>query len=292
MAAELKPYRAYKEIDVRTGQRYLKYKPVHVDGLAEVPEYWHVMALKRILTDLIDCEHKTALAVAKSEYHVVRTTAVRRGDLDWEGTYCTDSASYNEWTSRGVPRLGDVIFTREAPAGEACLVPKGRRVCLGQRTVLLRPEPTRYDPSFLVHMIYGGPPQVRIRLASQGSTVGHFNVDDIGWMPVLAPPLVEQEDIVEFLESNTAKAERAQQCLERELRLAHEYRTRLVADVVTGKLDVREAATGLPNSDLAAEQPPDDDIGRHPRSAAGGETEEDRHVDVAAVNRSEAAAGN
>ena len=45
---------------------------------------------------------------------------------------------------------------------------------------------------------------------------------------------------------------------EQEIDLLHEYRTRLMADVVTGKLDVREAAAALPEVDpLAAEDTPD-----------------------------------
>ena len=212
-----------------------------------MPEHWEVVALKRMLTRLIDCEHKTAPAVSASDNYVVRTTAVRAGTIRWEGTYCTDGSSYMEWTKRGVPQVGDVIFTREAPAGEACLVPEGRRVCLGQRTVLLKPRPTRYDAAFLVHMIYAGPPRLRVQLASQGSTVSHFNVDDIGRMPVLAPPLEEQATIVEVLRRHTGGIDRARQVLEREVRLLQEYHARLIADVVTGKFDVREAAARLPD---------------------------------------------
>ncbi|MCY4354248.1 MAG: restriction endonuclease subunit S [Truepera sp.] len=237
------------QIDVRTGQPYPAYKDSGVEWLGEVPEHWGVIGLKRVLTQLIDCEHKTAPAVTESDYFVIRTAAVRGGNLHWEGTYCTDSSSYKEWTKRGVPEPGDVIFTREAPAGEACLVPEGRRVCLGQRTVLLRPDHTQYDPRFLVHMIYAGPPRTRIQLASQGSTVGHFNIDDIGWMPVLLPPLDEQKQIVEVLQHMTCRIDRARQGSEREVCLLSEYRTRLISDVVTGKLDVREAAAKLPEVD-------------------------------------------
>ena len=142
------------QIDVRTGQPYPAYKDSGVEWLGEVPAHWEVLALKRMLTRLVDCEHKTAPVVADSNYYVVRTAAVRGGVLHWEGTYYTDNISYRGWTKRCIPKHGDVIFTREAPAGEACLVPEDRLVCLGQRTVLLRPKRTRYDPSFLVHMIY------------------------------------------------------------------------------------------------------------------------------------------
>ena len=235
------------QINVRTCRPYPAYKPSGVEELGDVPEHWEIVALKLMLTRLIDCEHKTAPAVSASDNYVVRTTAVRAGTIRWEGTYCTDGSSYMEWTKRGVPQVGDVIFTREAPAGEACLVPEGRRVCLGQRTVLLKPRPTRYDAAFLVHMIYAGPPRLRVQLASQGSTVSHFNVDDIGRMPVLAPPLEEQATIVEVLRRHTGGIDRARQVLEREVRLLQEYRTRLIADVVTGKLDVRAAAARLPD---------------------------------------------
>jgi type I restriction enzyme, S subunit len=144
-----------------------------------------------------------------------------------------------------------VIFTREAPAGEACLVPETLKVCLGQRTVLMKLKDDLYSSAFLVHMIYAGPPLHRIRLASQGSTVGHFNMDDIANMQVLVPPRAEQVKIVAALEERTAGLDVAIGSAEREIDLIREYRTRLIADVVTGQLDVREAAASLP--DIAAE---------------------------------------
>ena len=114
----------------------VRLKPSGVEWLGEVPEHWEVVALKRVLRQLVDCEHKTAPAVGESDYRVVRTTAVRYGRLRWKGTYCTNANAFRDWTKRGIPEPGDVIFTREAPAGEACIVPEGKAVCLGQRTVL------------------------------------------------------------------------------------------------------------------------------------------------------------
>ncbi len=224
----------------------VRLKPSGVEWLGDVPEHWEILALKRVLRRLIDCEHKTAPAVDTSEYRVARTSAVRNGHIRLEGTYCTTKEAYREWTRRGVPQPGDVIFTREAPAGEACLVPSDQNICLGQRTVLMKVRPSNYDPHFLVHMIYAGPPRVRIQLASQGSTVGHFNMDDIGWMAVLKPPLGEQRAIVKWIAQSTQVQDFTIDRARAEIALVREYRTRLIADVVTGKLDVREAAAGLP----------------------------------------------
>ena len=224
-----------------------KASPLVAEWPHAVPDHWEVTALKWVLTKLIDCEHKTAPAVDSSDYRVVRTTAIRNGALNLSGTYCTTEAAFNDWTRRGVPQHGDVMFTREAPAGEACIVPAGQKLCLGQRTVLMKVDRTIYDPRFLIHMIYAGPPSTRIRLASQGSTVGHFNMDDIGSMYILMPPLQEQREIVAKIEAETRIAILTAHAAEREIRLLREYRTRLVSDVVTGQLDVREAAASLPD---------------------------------------------
>ena len=232
----------------------VRLKPSGVEWLGGVPAHWKVVALKRVLRRLVDCEHKTAPAVTESDYRVVRTTAVRYGRLRREGTYGTTATAFRDWTKRGLPEPGDVIFTREAPVGEACVVPESMTVCLGQRTVLMQLQATQYDADFLVHMIYAGPPRDRVRLASQGSTVGHFNMDDIGWMQVLKPPISEQRKLVKAIGDQTRSLELAATRAGREIPLLREYRTRLIADVVTGKLDVREAAVRLPE-DVAEPEP-------------------------------------
>lgn len=82
-------------------------------------------------------------------------------------------------------------------------------------------------------------------------------------MANVALPASEQQAIVDFIHLETRDLSTAKTRLEREIELLREYRTRLVADVVTGKLDVREVATRLPNEELltdlaVADDEPDD----------------------------------
>ncbi len=205
-------------------------------------------ALKHVLRQLIDCEHKTAPR-AEGDYWILRTSAIRAGDINWNGAYTTDAASYGEWTSRGKPEAGDVIFTREAPVGEAAVIPEGRHTALGQRTVLMKLRRDLMDPSFLVHQIYSGVPRDRITLATQGSTVGHFNMDDIGWMRVVVPPLAAQREMVARVSAVTSASDEAIARARSEIELLREFRTRLTADIVTGQVDVRSAAATLPPLD-------------------------------------------
>ena len=63
------------------------------------------------------------------------------------------------------------------------------------------------------------------------------------------PPRAEQVVILDHIDDIETQHKKAVVGTLRELELLHEYRTRLIADVVTGKLDVREAAADLPEED-------------------------------------------
>jgi type I restriction enzyme S subunit len=79
------------------------------------------------------------------------------------------------------------------------------------------------------------------------------------------PPIGEQHDVVKWIEAQSLPLDNASTRLEREIELLREYRTRLVADVVTGKLDVREVARQLP---IEAEQEDSEDSGQGEESEA------------------------
>ena len=79
-----------------------------------------------------------------------------------------------------------------------------------------------------------------------GISVPHLSPEQIKGFTVPLPALIEQQGITSYLEAETRGLDTAISRLNREIELLREYLTRLVADVVTGKLDVREAAARLP----------------------------------------------
>lgn len=93
-----------------------------------------------------------------------------------------------------------------------------------------------------------------------GSASPRVNVEQIKNYQLTLPPLREQYEIVERINAERAKIDAAIQRAEREISLLREYQTRLTADVVTGKLDVRAAAAALPDVDpLTAAYDADED---------------------------------
>ena len=89
--------------------------------------------------------------------------------------------------------------------------------------------------------------QTHGQLSLYGGTKDGLSLDNVKNYPILLPPLDEQVAIVEFIDKATASIDTAIARARRQIQLVQEYRTRLIADVVTGKLDVREAAAQLPD---------------------------------------------
>jgi len=151
------------------------------------------------LCRIIDCEHKTAPYVEHSDYYVVRTSNVRNGTLVYEDIKYTTEEGFEEWTQRAIPEFGDVLFTREAPAGETCLVPENTKICMGQRMVLLRPIRDKVNPIYLSLYLASDRCKYDIYRLSIGSTVLRINIADIKKLSILYPSLTEQTKIAQIL---------------------------------------------------------------------------------------------
>ncbi|MFQ2045783.1 restriction endonuclease subunit S [Aeromonas veronii] len=183
------------------------------------------------LCKVIDCEHKTAPYVEHSEFLVVRTSNVRNGQLVMDDMKYTTQAGYNEWTQRAVPEYGDVLFTREAPAGESCLVPTDKKICMGQRMVMLRPNKKKVDPVFLSLILATEQCKSNISRLSIGSTVSRINIADIKKLRVATPPLPEQNKIAKILST----WDRAISTTEQLLANSHQQKKALMQQLLTGQ---------------------------------------------------------
>jgi type I restriction enzyme S subunit len=90
-------------------------------------------------------------------------------------------------------------------------------------------------------------------VSANGVTRYGLSHDAIKSVLLAIPPLDEQTAIISYLDNATSHITSAIDHATREISLLREYRTRLIADVVTGKLDVREAAANLPEEAEEAE---------------------------------------
>ena len=165
-----------------------------------LPEGWREARLGELSSHIVDCEHKTAPIEESGDYFAVGTPAMRGNVIDYGQARRISRATYEGWTRRLEPALGDLLFAREAPVGPVVRVPSDLNVAPGQRTVLIRPDAARCDPRFLFHLISSPRIQDEVRRLAEGSTVTHLNVADVRTLALgLVPPLPEQRAIAEVL---------------------------------------------------------------------------------------------
>jgi type I restriction enzyme S subunit len=137
---------------------------------------------------IVDCEHKTA-PPGDGYALSVGTRAMKNGRLLTDACKPVSQATYEAWTRRMRPKVGDLILAREAPVGQVVLVPENQRLCLGQRTVLIRPDGTKVHPRFLHYWLLGPDAQGTMAAQAGGATVAHLNVEDIRALDVSRLPI-------------------------------------------------------------------------------------------------------
>ena len=100
---------------------------------------------------------------------------------------------------RAIPQKDDIIFAREAPAGNAALIREGQEVCLGQRTVLIRPDCEKVFPEYLVYYLLAPEQQYKLLGTANGATVAHVNLPVIRKMPIELPDIDVQQKIAGYI---------------------------------------------------------------------------------------------
>lgn len=188
--------------------------------------------------DVVDCLHATPDVSDEGAYEAVRTASVRDGKYRPGKGLRVNEQTWLTRNAGGQPRFGDVLFTREAPAGEACMVPS-EDICLGQRMVLLRVDGSACVGEFLLWQLYSDRVQDHFRLAANGSTVGNVRLPVLRATPIWLPPLDHQRRIVAYLDEQAAKIDTLIAETERFIELSRERRSALITAAVTGQIDVR-----------------------------------------------------
>lgn len=245
-------------IDVRTGQPYPAYKSSGVEWLGNVPAEWQVLRLGRVISLVTGYPFKSEnFTKSESDMRLLRGINVAPGQLRWDEVVrwsATDTNVYSEYQVE----VGDIILGMDRP-----IIGSGIRVAMAnendvpslllQRVARIRPAKESLDREFALSILGSHNFLNYLSPIFTGISVPHLSPAQIREFCIALPSITEQRAIVEYLTSRMKEVQFAKERTERQIDLLREYRTRLIADVVTGKLDVREAAAALP------EEPDDPD---------------------------------
>lgn len=178
----------------------LEETPIAEDEIPfEIPESWEWCRLNWITELIEDCPHSTAPDEGEG-YPLIRTSNIGFGKLNLEGVHRVSETTYNKRNERAIPQPLDLIYAREATAGNIAVIEEGQKVCLGQRTVLVRPMKKLIDSRWLAYVVLSPYSYKTLVGSSTGTTVAHVNLSDFRPFKFPLPPLAEQKRIVEKIE--------------------------------------------------------------------------------------------
>lgn len=222
----------------------VRFKSSGVEWLGDVPEHWRVLPLKHwlgmneaVLSETTD---------PNFEFQYIDIGSVGTGVLIEKPQKIRFATAPSR--ARRIVRDGDTIISTVRTYLKAVWFAENTKdnfICSTGFAVLTPRQGTL--PKFVSYLTQNNSFIDRITANSVGIAYPAITESRFGSFQVVVPPFSEQAAIVAYLDKATADIDTAIDRARREIELLGEYRTRLIADVVTGKVDVREAVTELPD---------------------------------------------
>ena len=227
----------------------VKLKPSGVEWLGDVPAHWEVRRLRTVaemrVSNVDKHTREDEISVRLCNYVDVYKNDLITPDLP----FMSATASRDE-IDRFRLNQGDVLITKDSEAWDDIGVPAlaekpGNDLICGYHLALLRPR-KEMTGAYLVRALQSKSVSCQFHVAANGVTRYGLTHNGIQSVCLPLPTFPEQATIVEYLNEATSDIDASIARARRQIELLEEYRTRLVVNVVTGKLDVREEAARLP----------------------------------------------
>ncbi len=156
------------------------------------------------MSAIIDYRGKTPRKTA-SGVPLITAKIVKGGRID-EPDEFIDPLEYDDWMRRGLPEIGDVVMTTEAPLGEIAQL-TDKRIALAQRLILLRGKPGMLDNTYLKYLMMSADVQSQLQGRASGTTVMGIKQSELRKVVLSLPPIAEQCAIAGVLGSLDDKIE-------------------------------------------------------------------------------------
>ncbi|CAH3840464.1 restriction endonuclease subunit S [Citrobacter freundii] len=218
-------------------KRYIAKIDAHHFNIPDIilPVGWKWTTFLQSMEKVVDCHNKTAPYTEEGIY-LIRTPDIRNGIISLKNTKYVNEDTYNFWSKRCPPKSGDIIFTREAPMGEAGIVPENTLLCMGQRMMLLRPIQSYLNNKYVLLNILSISFQARMMAQAIGTGVKHLRVADVESLMYPLPPLPEQHEIVRRVEQLFAYADTIEKQVNSALTRVNNLTQSILAKAFRGEL--------------------------------------------------------
>uniref|UniRef100_A0A7V2ZKN1 Restriction endonuclease subunit S n=1 Tax=Ignavibacterium album TaxID=591197 RepID=A0A7V2ZKN1_9BACT len=222
----------------------VKLKPSGIDWLGNIPEHWEVKKLKYVakiygrigyrgytIGDMVN-EGEGAITLSPSN--------MVNGYMDYNNCAYISLEKYEESPEIKIFN-GDIVFVKTGSTfGKTALVTNlEEKVTINPQLIVFKE--IKIDNKFLLYLFISELVQYQVNISVIGGTIPTISQEKINNYLLIIPPIYEQQQIIEYIEAEMKRIDEKIKRTEKEIELLQEYRTALISEVVTGKIDVRNA---------------------------------------------------
>ncbi len=219
-----------------------KLKPSGVEWIGAIPEHWEVRRLKFLATKFGSGVTPRGGATVYEKHGIpfLRSQNVHFDGLKLEDVAYISKEIHAEMRGTHVLPRDVLLNITGASIGRTCSVPEiFGEANVNQHVCIIRPKINKITSGYLSKFLSVPIVQQEILFEQNGASREGLTLDAIKSIWIVIPPFTEQQDIIQHLQEKSTEIDQAITRAQREIELMREYRTRLIADVVTGQVDVR-----------------------------------------------------
>jgi type I restriction enzyme S subunit len=218
-------------------------KPSGIEWLGDIPEHWEVRKLKyvaEIFPSNIDKHSKEG----EKAIRLCNYTDVYKNDYITNDMDLMVATASNEQIEKFTLLINDVIITKDSETANDIAIPAFvkenlENVVCGYHLSVMRPN-EKIHGEFLFRVLQSKTINIQFEVNANGVTRVGLGTYSQKSPKVPIPPIEEQQQIVSYIETETSKLDQTISTIEKEIALVEEYKTSLIAEAVTGKIDVRD----------------------------------------------------
>jgi type I restriction enzyme, S subunit len=225
-------------------------KPSGIEWLGGIPEHWTLVQARRLVSFVTSGSRGWARFYSDDgDIFLQSGNLGRRMSLDLSFTQYVQPPAGSEGERTRVLADDILVCITGALTGNVVHIVSDLPlpVFVNQHIALLRPDRTVVHPRYLAYSLHSETGRIQFKAGEYGGTKQGLGLDDVKSTFVPLPPLVEQIVICARLDKELERLSTAIGRCQLQMALIREHRVRLIADVVTGRLDLRETAASLPD---------------------------------------------
>lgn len=215
-----------------------KMKPSGIEWLGDIPEHWITSKLKFITDKIVDGAHFTPTYVDEG-IPFLRVTDLKNEVIDLEEVKYIPIEEHQELIKRCNPQKGDVLLSKNGTIGITKSINWDWEFSIFVSLCLIKLKPS-LDADFFSTLFGSKAVEVQLTESGQTTSVTNLHLEKIKELICILPPVSEQKSIVSYLTKEMAYFNHTISIITKEITLTQEYKTALIAEAVTGKIDVRD----------------------------------------------------